>query len=79
MKVLQTAEAKAHFSALIKDVQAGNEVAIAYGKQKETVAVIIPYEQWKKSKKRQLGTLEGKATVHFADEFSISDEELINL
>lgn len=79
MKMLQTADAKAHFSAIIKDVQAGNEIAITYGKQKQTVAFIVPYEQWKKSKKQQLGTLEGKATVQFSDDFSMSDEEWINL
>jgi prevent-host-death family protein len=79
MKTLQSAEAKAHFSSILKDVEAGNEVAIAYGRKKRTVAVIIPYEQWKKSKKRQLGTLEGKMTVNFPDNFSMTDEELINL
>jgi antitoxin (DNA-binding transcriptional repressor) of toxin-antitoxin stability system len=79
MKVLQTAEAKAHFSSVIRDVQAGNEIAIAYGKQKQTVAVIVPFEQWKKSKKRQLGTLEGKMSVTFSDDFAMTDEELINL
>ena len=77
MKTVQLAEAKTHFSSILKDVQAGNEVAIAYGKKKETVAVIIPYEQWKKSKKRELGTLKGKATVKFSKDFTMSDEELI--
>jgi antitoxin (DNA-binding transcriptional repressor) of toxin-antitoxin stability system len=79
MKILQSAEAKAHFSSILKDIEAGNEVAIAYGKKKQTIAVIIPYEQWKKSKKRQLGTLESKMTVSFSDDFSMSDEELIGL
>jgi antitoxin (DNA-binding transcriptional repressor) of toxin-antitoxin stability system len=79
MKIIQSAEAKAHFSSILKDIEAGNEVAIAYGKKKQTIAVIIPYEQWKKSKKRQLGTLEGKMTVNFSNDFSISDEELISL
>jgi antitoxin (DNA-binding transcriptional repressor) of toxin-antitoxin stability system len=79
MKTIQAAEAKAHFSSILKDIEAGNEVAIAYGKKKQTIAVIIPYEQWKKSKKRQLGTLEGKMAVNFSDDFSISDEELISL
>jgi hypothetical protein len=51
---------------------------IAYSKQKETAATIIPYEQWKKSKKRQLGTLEGKTTVTFSEDFSMTDEELIS-
>jgi len=31
-----------------------------------------------KKTKRQLGTLEGKVTVKFADDFKITDEELIN-
>ena len=78
MKTLQTAEAKTHFSSVLRDVQAGDEVAIVYGKKKETIAVIIPYEKWKKNQKRQLGTLEGKVTVTFADDFYMSDEELIN-
>jgi prevent-host-death family protein len=78
MKTLQLAEAKTHFSSILRDVEAGNEVAIAYGKRKKTIAVIIPYEKWKKSQKRQLGTLEGKITVEFAKDFSMTDEELIN-
>jgi prevent-host-death family protein len=79
MKTLQSAEAKTHFSSILKDVEAGNEVAIAYGRKKKTVAVIIPYEKWKKSQKRQLGTLEGKMSVRFAANFSITDEELVKL
>ena len=79
MKVLQTAEAKAHFSSVLRDVQAGDEVAIAYGKKKETIAVIIPYKKWQKSQERKLGTLEGKMSVTFAEDFYMSDEELINL
>ena len=78
MRVLQSAEAKAHFSSILRDIEAGNEVAIAYGRKKQTIAVIVPYEQWKKSKKRQLGTLKNRARVHFSDDFAMSDEELIN-
>ena len=79
MKTLQSAEAKTHFSSVLRDVEAGNEVAIVYGKRKEAVAVIIPYEKWKKNQKRQLGTLEGKMSVKFAKDFAMTDEELINL
>ena len=79
MKTLSLAEAKTHFSSVLKDVGMGNEIAISYGRKKETIAVIIPYETWKKSKKRQLGTLEGKVKIKFAKDFSITDEELINL
>jgi antitoxin (DNA-binding transcriptional repressor) of toxin-antitoxin stability system len=81
MKTLQSAEAKTHFSSILKlkDVEAGNEVVIAYGKKKQTIAVIIPYEKWKKSQKRELGTLEGKMSVSFRDDFKMTDEEIINL
>jgi prevent-host-death family protein len=79
MRTLQSAEAKTHFSSILKDVEAGNEVAISYGKKKQAIAVIIPYEKWKRNQKRQLGTLEGKITVDFADDFKMTDEELINL
>jgi len=79
MKSLQIAEAKTHFSSVLKDISAGKEVAIVYGRKKETVAVIIPYEKWKKNQRRQLGTLEGKMSVKFAKDFAMTDEELINL
>jgi antitoxin (DNA-binding transcriptional repressor) of toxin-antitoxin stability system len=79
MRTLQSAEAKTHFSSVLRDIAAGNEVAIVYGKKRETVAVIIPYEKWKKTQRRQLGTLEGKMSVKFAEDFAMSDDELINL
>ena len=79
MKTMQMAEAKTHFSSILRDIKAGNEIAIAYGKKKETIAVIIPYEKWKKNQKRQLGSLEGKMSVEFTENFSMTDEELINL
>ena len=78
MKTLALAEAKTHFSAVMKEVEQGNEVAISYGKKKETIAVIVPYETWKKSKKRQLGTLRDKGALVFAADFSMSDEALLN-
>jgi antitoxin (DNA-binding transcriptional repressor) of toxin-antitoxin stability system len=79
MKTVQSAEAKSHFSSILKDVEAGNEVAIAYGRKKKIIAVIIPYAKWKKNQKRQLGTLEGRMSVKFAADFSMTDEELVNL
>jgi prevent-host-death family protein len=79
MKTLQVAEAKTHFSTVLKDVEAGNEVAISSGQKKETIAVIIPYSTWKKTKKRELGTLKGKAEIKFSADFSMTDEELISL
>ena len=78
MKTMQSAKAKTHFSSVLKDVEAGNEIAITYGKKKETIAVIVPYKKWNKKPKRQLGILEGKMSVSFSEDFSMTDEELIN-
>jgi antitoxin (DNA-binding transcriptional repressor) of toxin-antitoxin stability system len=77
MRTLQVAEAKTHFSAVLRDVEAGNEIAISYGKKKETIAVIVPYGTWKKTKKRELGTLKGRAKISFSADFSMNDEDLI--
>ena len=37
------------------------------------------YGKEKTSPKRQLGTLEGKMSVSFSDDYKMTDEELINL
>ncbi|MCL2243714.1 MAG: type II toxin-antitoxin system prevent-host-death family antitoxin [Treponema sp.] len=79
MKTMQSAKAKANFSSVLKEVAAGNEVGITYGKKQKTIAVIIPFDDWKKSRKRQLGTLEGKMSVTFADDWKMTEEEFINL
>jgi prevent-host-death family protein len=78
METITLADAKTRFSAILKDVRSGNEVAISYGKQKEKIAVIIPYKTWKKSKKRQLGTLKGIAAVGFSKHFLMTDEEVLH-
>ncbi|GHS89035.1 hypothetical protein FACS1894204_02510 [Synergistales bacterium] len=45
MKTLSLAEAKTSFSSVIKEMVSGTEIAVSYGKRKETVAVIVPYER----------------------------------
>ena len=79
MKTYSVGELKAHFSEILDMVQDGEEIAIAYGKKKEVIARIVPEKKPKKLKKRKLGALKGKATVTFHGEWSISDEELVNL
>jgi hypothetical protein len=79
MKTLQLAEAMLYFPELLRDIEAGNDIAIEYGKKKQEKAVIISYEKWGKKTKRQLGTLEGRMSVEFADDFAMSDEELTKL
>jgi len=77
MKALPVAEVRTHFSSLLKEVEMGNEIGIAFGRKKETIAVIVPIEEYRKIKLRKYGTLEGKINVVFAADWSITDEELL--
>ncbi|MBN1960186.1 MAG: type II toxin-antitoxin system Phd/YefM family antitoxin [Deltaproteobacteria bacterium] len=77
MKTLPVAEVKTHLSALLKEVKTGSEIAISFGKKRETIAVIVPYKEYKRSKRRRLGTLKGKMKAIFNKNFSITDNDLI--
>ena len=76
MKTLPLAEVKTHLSSLLKEVETGSEIAISFGKKRETIAVIVPYKEYKRSKKRRLGTLKGKMKVIFEKDFSLNDQDL---
>ena len=76
MKTLPLAEVKTHLSSLLKEVETGSEIAISFGKKRETIAVIVPYKEYKRSKRRRLGTLKGKMKVVFEKDFSMTDKDL---
>ena len=78
MKTLPVAEVRTHFSSLIKEVEAGHEIGVSFGRKKEMVAVIIPFARYTKGKKRRLGTLEGKGSVTFSEDWAMTDEDLLN-
>jgi antitoxin (DNA-binding transcriptional repressor) of toxin-antitoxin stability system len=79
MKSLSVGEFKAQFSDVLEKVQQGESFGILYGKDKRLVAEINPPKKQKNKGKRRLGILEGKATVIFADDFKMTEEEFINL
>jgi antitoxin (DNA-binding transcriptional repressor) of toxin-antitoxin stability system len=70
METLQLLETNINFSSILKYVEAGNEFAIA-DKNKQPIAIVIPYNKWKQNTKRQLGTLENKMSVVFSDDFTL--------
>jgi len=49
MKILPVAEVRSHFSSLLKEVESGEEIGISFGKRKETIAVIVPIQEYKKA------------------------------
>ena len=69
-------EFKRDFSAVLKRVQAGEEIAISYGKNKEIVARLVPKDAAQKSK-RKLGVLKGK--VQFHPDFKMTEEEFLGI
>jgi len=53
-------------------------VSILYGRAKEPVAMIVPYQKEKKVE-RNIGILDGKAIISFSDDFEMTTAELCNL
>jgi prevent-host-death family protein len=78
MKTLSVGEFKKSFSEVIKEVRRGEEVAVSFGKKKERIAVLIPFEKYRRGKKRKLGILEAKASFSIKKDFEITDEELLS-
>jgi antitoxin (DNA-binding transcriptional repressor) of toxin-antitoxin stability system len=77
MKTMSVGEFKTHFSEVIDQVKAGEEIAVTYGKKKEVVGYFLP-EKTKKPK-RKLGILEGKVEVIFKPDFEMTTEEFLGL
>lgn len=81
MKSLPVGELKAHFSEVLEMVQQGESFEIVYGKKKKPVAKIVPINGSgsKSKKKRKIGIWEDKVEYVFADNFKMTDEELLDL
>jgi antitoxin (DNA-binding transcriptional repressor) of toxin-antitoxin stability system len=77
MKTMSVGDFKTNFSAVLKEVEDGQRIAITYGRKKEVKAMLIPNEV--KSKKRKLGVWVGKASFKIKNNFKITDEEFLGL
>lgn len=78
MKTLAVGELKANFSSVLDEVKSGHPVAVGYGKRKTKLAVIVPYEQYRKNNGRKIGILEKHARCRIHKDFRISDEALLS-
>ena len=78
MKVISAGEFKSKMTFYIKKVMKGEEFVVSYRGKNNTVFKVSPVVKEEKPKKRELGILEGKATVVFHDDWQMSDEELLN-
>ncbi|WP_428666211.1 type II toxin-antitoxin system Phd/YefM family antitoxin [Runella sp.] len=78
MKIMTVGDLKTRFSEILQEVQAGEEIAVAFGKKKEIVAYLIPTSA-RKTTKRSLGILANKGKVTFQNDFSMTEEEFLGL
>jgi antitoxin (DNA-binding transcriptional repressor) of toxin-antitoxin stability system len=75
---MSVGELKTNFSEVLKRVQAGEEIGIAYGKNKKIVARLVP-KNIEMKQKRKIGILNGKVKITFAKDFKMSTEEFLGL
>jgi antitoxin (DNA-binding transcriptional repressor) of toxin-antitoxin stability system len=78
MKAMAVGELKTHFSEILKEVEKGEKFGILYGKTKKPIAMLVPYNEEKKIK-RKIGILDGKAKIEFKDDFEMTPEELLGI
>ncbi|TGN08696.1 type II toxin-antitoxin system Phd/YefM family antitoxin [Leptospira ilyithenensis] len=78
MKSFPVGELKSHFSEVLEYVKNGEKVGILFGKNKKTIAMIVPVNQ-NTGAKRKIGMLDGKVKISFEKDFSITEEEFLSI
>jgi hypothetical protein len=78
MKTMTVGDFKANFSKVAELIKKGEEVTVTYGKNKEILGYFIP-KKTELPKKRILGSLKGKGTVTFAEDFKMTTEEFLGI
>ena len=78
MKAMSVGELKTNFSEVLEKVKQGQEIGIVYGRMKKPVAMIVPYREEKKGK-RKIGIMDGKATIKIMGDGKISEEDFLGL
>ena len=78
MQEYSIGELKTRFSEVIGQLKKGQEIIISYGKKKQKIGVIIPYNNYSKRPERKLGLLKGVGSCIIHEDFKISDRELLS-
>lgn len=78
MEAINVSELDANFSEVLKKIQAGEEIAILYGKRKKIVAKLVP-ENFKKKSRRKIGIWDKKGSIKFNSDFKMSEAEFLGI
>jgi antitoxin (DNA-binding transcriptional repressor) of toxin-antitoxin stability system len=79
MQTMTVGHFKSHFSQVLDFIQHGEDIVISYGKKKEKIAVLVPYDRYEGKPQRILGLLADKASFAVSTDFKVSDDELLSL
>ncbi|MBI5483910.1 MAG: type II toxin-antitoxin system Phd/YefM family antitoxin [Deltaproteobacteria bacterium] len=79
MQTMTVGHFKSHFSQVLDFVHNGEDIIISYGKRKEKIAVLVPYDRYAGKPERTLGLLADKASFSVPTDFKINDDELLAL
>jgi prevent-host-death family protein len=76
MKTLAVGDFKAHFSEVLKEVESGEKVIITYGRNKKSVAVLIPISELNQNNSITVGLLQDQV-LQIHDDFEMTEEEFV--
>jgi prevent-host-death family protein len=77
MKTISVGEFKARLAEILERVSKGEEFVVSFGKKRMNVAALIPFKNYKKSKKRKIGLYDGKVKYMISEDFKMTAEEFI--
>jgi prevent-host-death family protein len=71
MKTLAVGDFKAHFSEVLKEVESGEKVIITYGRNKKSVAALIPISELNQNNSITVGLLQDQV-LQIHDDFEMA-------
>jgi antitoxin (DNA-binding transcriptional repressor) of toxin-antitoxin stability system len=75
MKVITVGDFKANLAQIIERILKGEEYVVSYGRKKKKIFKVVPFRE--ETPKRKLGSLEGKATATFSNDWKMTTEEFL--
>ncbi|MFW6363426.1 MAG: type II toxin-antitoxin system Phd/YefM family antitoxin [Spirochaeta sp.] len=78
MKTLAVGEFKTHFSEILKEVESGEKIIITYGRNKKSVAALIPISDFNQNHAIKIGLLK-EHKISLSDDFEMTEEEFIGI
>lgn len=77
MTTVTVGDLKARFSDLLKRVQQGESIAIAFGRKKEVLAYLVPKKSLDHHLPRPLGLLADSAKFSIREDFNMTEDEFL--